>query len=63
MYCQMSNSVQFDNGKTRMLSPFFTFPLYKFHSSGRWFFGFVRPPLSRDYGLILDVASDGSVSI
>ena len=23
----------------RMLSPFFTFPLYKFHSSGRWFFG------------------------
>ena len=31
--------------------------------TGRWFFGFVRPPLSRDYGLVLDVASDGSVSI
>ena len=31
--------------------------------TGRWFFGFVRPPLSRDYGLILDVSSDGSVSI
>jgi len=29
--------------------------------TGRWFFGFVRPPLSRDYGLILDVASDGCV--
>src|SRR5690606_41792782 len=35
----MSSSVQFDNGNTRILSPLLTLPLYRFHSSGRWFFG------------------------
>src|SRR4030067_782717 len=39
MYCQTSSSVQLDKGKTLMDSPFLTFPLYMFQSSGRWFFG------------------------
>jgi len=29
--------------------------------TGRWYLGFVRPPLSDDYGLVLDMATDGCV--
>src|SRR3546814_3908166 len=35
----MSSSVQFDSGKTRMLSPFALRALYSRHSSGRWCLG------------------------
>ena len=42
MYCQISSSVQLDNGNTRMLSPGAFLPLYRFQSSGRWFFGSQR---------------------
>ena len=36
MYSQTSSSVQFDSGKTRMLSPGAMRVLYRLHSSGRW---------------------------
>jgi len=39
MYCQISFSVQFEIGKTRMLSPLLILVLYSFHISGLWFFG------------------------
>ena len=38
----MSSSVQFDSGNTRTLSPLRMRALYRFHSSGRWFFGSQR---------------------
>ncbi len=43
----MSSSVQFESGKTRMLSPEPMRPLKRFHSSGRWFFGSHWPNSSR----------------
>jgi hypothetical protein len=39
MYCQISSSVQFDSGKTRIDSPDAMRVLNIFHISGRWFFG------------------------
>lgn len=33
MQVQVPSSIQFDSGKTRMLSPMFTRPLYRFHGS------------------------------
>ena len=42
MYCQMSSSVQFDSGNTRMLSPLALRALYSRQSSGRWLFGSQR---------------------
>ena len=42
MYCQMFNSVQFESGNTRMLSPECLRVLYIDHISGRWFFGSQR---------------------
>ncbi len=47
MYCQTSISVQFDSGKTRMLSPGRRRPFSRFHSSGRWCFGSHCPLASR----------------
>ena len=46
-YDQMSNSVQFDNGNTRMFSPLRCRPLYRLHSSGRWLRGSHWPNSSR----------------
>ena len=39
MYVQMSSSVQFESGNTRMLWPGKTRPLYRSQISGRWFLG------------------------
>src|SRR5271166_238206 len=47
MYSHTSSSVQFDSGKTRTCSPLRMRPLYRFHSSGRWFFGSHCPNSSR----------------
>src|SRR5882762_9364781 len=38
MYSQTSSSVQFERGKTRMLSPLSRRELKIFHNSGLWFF-------------------------
>ena len=46
MYCQISISVQLDNGKTLTLSPWSILVLNKFQSSGFWFFGSQRCFLS-----------------
>src|SRR4051812_707774 len=48
MYCQTSSSVQFDSGKMRTCSPRRTLPLYRLHSSGRWFLGSHWPMSSRN---------------
>src|ERR1700722_6153682 len=47
MYSHTSSSVQFDSGNTRTCSPFLMRPLYRFHSSGRWFLGSHWPKSSR----------------
>ena len=47
MYAQTSSSVQLDSGNTRMCSPRLIRVLYRFHSSGRWFFGSHWPNSSR----------------
>ena len=47
MYCQTSISVQFESGKTRMLSPVRMRLFSRFQSSGRWFFGSHWPFASR----------------
>ena len=47
MYSQTSSSVQFDSGNTRTFSPLRMRPLYRFHSSGRWFLGSHWPNSSR----------------
>src|SRR3984885_6152666 len=47
MYSHTSSSVQFDSGNTRTFSPFLMRPLYRFHSSGRWFLGSHWPKSSR----------------
>src|SRR5690348_4229110 len=43
----MSSSVQLDSGNTRMCSPLWCAPLYRFHSSGRWLRGSHWPKSSR----------------
>ncbi len=48
MYCHTSSSVQLLIGKTRTCSPGATRALYRFHSSGRWFFGSHWPNASRN---------------
>src|SRR5882762_3048401 len=47
MYSQTSSSVQFERGKTRMLSPLSRRELKIFHNSGLWFFGSHWPRESR----------------
>ena len=47
IYCQTSISVQFEIGNARMFSPLCERALYKFHNSGRWFFGSHWPNSSR----------------
>ena len=47
MYCHTSSSVQLLIGNTRTCSPLCTRALYRFHSSGRWFFGSHWPNASR----------------
>src|SRR5579875_2963166 len=47
MYCQTSDSVQFERGNTRTLCPPLTLQLYKFQNSGRWFLGSHCPSASR----------------
>ena len=47
MYCHTSSSVQLLIGKARMFSPLWLRALYRFHSSGRWFFGSHWPNSSR----------------
>ena len=47
MYCHTSSSVQLLIGNTRTCSPLCTRALYRFQSSGRWFFGSHWPNSSR----------------
>ena len=62
MYCQISISVQLDNGKTLTLSPWSILVLNKFQSSGFWFFGSQRCFLSLNEK-ILSFARDFSSSL